>query len=549
MTESVHPSLVMLAAALLAGVTPSPWHRAWLVVGPASALVLIQRLSNTTETTTAAGVIPLAVRADALAYPFATIFAVFAFLAGIYAWRASRRCQVAGLVAAAAATGIVYAADWLAFYASWELLAIASAVIIHDGVRPAAGRAAYRYLLVHLVGGASLLIGLALQVAEGGDRSVGAVKLGVPGVLILVGICINAAVPPLHAWLIDAYPRSSAAGAVVLSAFATKSAVYALARIFPGLELLVWCGTIMALYGVIFAVLENDIRRLLAYHIVSQVGYMVAGVGLGTPLALAGAVAHAFCHILYKGLLFMAAGAVIDATGSSRLNELGGLRRALPGTFWLYMIGALSISGAPLLNGFVSKSLIVSAAADAQRPLVAASLTLAAVGTFLSVGLKLPVFAFGGPRLVGSVVRPLPVSRYIAMSITALLCVVLGVRPDWLYLIVRGAETYEPYTWGHVLEALQLLSVTALGFVFFREKLRPTLTTTLDFDRVYRAIGRLVLRAGDRVATATDKLEEWALAAADIGLGARPRTVPTVGYSVGAALVALALGIALFARS
>lgn len=146
-------------------------------------------------------------------------------------------------------------------------------------------------------------------------------------------------------------------------------------------------------------------------------------------------------------------------------------------------------------------------------------------------------------------VAPLPVSRYIAMSITALLCVVLGVRPAWLYLIVRGAETYEPYTWGHVLEALQLLSVTALGFVFFKEKLRPTPTTTLDFDRVYRAIGRLVLRAGDKVATATDRLEEWALAAADIGLGARPRTVPTVGYSVGAALVALALGIALFARS
>jgi multicomponent Na+:H+ antiporter subunit D len=548
MTESVHPSLVVLAAALLAGVTPSPWHRAWLVVGPASALVFIQRLGNTTETATAAGVIPLGVRADALAYPFATIFAVIAFLAGIYAWRASRRCQVAGLVAAAAAIGIVYAPDWLAFYASWEVLAIASAVIIHDGARPAAGRAAYRYLLVHLVGGASLLIGLAQHVAEGGDRAVGGVELGVPGVLILIGICINAAVPPLHAWLTDAYPRSSAAGAVVLSAFATKSAVYALARVFPGLELLVWGGTIMALYGVIFAVLENNIRRLLAYHIVSQVGYMVAGVGLGTPLALAGAVAHAFCHILYKGLLFMAAGAVVDAAGSSRLNELGGLRRALPGTFWLYMIGALSISGAPLLNGFVSKSLIVSAAADAQRPLVAASLTLAAVGTFLSVGLKLPVFAFGGPRLVGSV-APLPVSRYIAMSITALLCVVLGVRPDWLYLIVRGAETYEPYTWVHVLEALQLLSVTALGFVFFREKLRPRPTTTLDFDRVYRAIGRVVLRAGDKVATATDRLEEWALAAADIGLGARPRTVPTVGYSVGAALVALALGIALFARS
>jgi len=548
MTEIVHPSLVVLAAALLAGVTPSPWHRAWLVLGPASALVLIQRLGNTTQTTTAAGVIPLGVRADALAYPFATIFAVIAFLAGIYAWRASRRCQVAGLVAAAAATGIVYAADWLAFYAWWELLAITSAVIIHDGVRPAAGRAAYRYLLVHLVGGASLLIGLAPLVAGRSDRSVGAVELGVPGVLILVGIGINAAVPPLHAWLTDAYPRSSAAGAVVLSAFATKSAVYALARIFPGLELLVWCGTIMALYGVIFAVLENNIRRLLAYHIVSQVGYMVAGVGLGTPLALAGAVAHAFCHILYKGLLFMASGAVVDAAGTSRLNELGGLRRALPGTFWLYMIGALSISGAPLLNGFVSKSMIVSAAADAQRPLVAACLTVAAVGTFLSVGLKLPVYAFGGARLTGSV-APIPASRYVAMSMTAVLCVVLGVRPQWLYLIVRGAETYEPYTWAHVLGALQLLSVTALGFLLFRAKLRPTQGTTLDFDRMYRAIGRLVLRAGDTVASAADKLEEWALAAADIRLGARPRTVPTVAYSVGAALVALALGIALFARS
>lgn len=547
MTESLHPSLLLFAAAVLAGVTPGPWHRAWLVVGPASALVSIQRLGNTTDTTTAAGVIPLGVRADTLAYPFATIFAVIALLAGIYAWHASRRCQVAGLAAAAAATGVVYAGDWLAFYVSWELLAVASAVIIHDGVRPAATRAVYRYLLVHLVGGTSLLIGLAWHIAERGDRLVGAMDVGGPGVLILVGFCINAAVPPLHAWLTDAYPESSAAGAVVLSAFATKSAVYALARVFPGLELLVWFGTMMALYGVVFAVLENNIRRLLAYHIVSQVGYMVAGVGLGTPLALAGAVAHAFCHILYKGLLFMAAGAVVDAAGRSRLSELGGLRRALPGTLWLYMIGALSISGVPLLNGFVSKSLIVSAAVDAQRPFVAAGLTLAAVGTFLSVGLKLPVFAFGGPRQAGSV-APLPASRYVAMAMTALLCVVLGVRPGWLYLLVPGAETYEPYTRGHVLEALQLLSVTALGFVLLQDKLRPVPNTTLDFDRMYRALGRLTLRTADMVATAADKLEEWALAAADIRLGARPRAVPAVAYSVGAALVALALGIALFAR-
>jgi multicomponent Na+:H+ antiporter subunit D len=237
--------------------------------------------------------------------------------------------------------------------------------------------------------------------------------------LILAGMVTNAAVPPLHAWLSDAYPRASVFGTVFLAAFTTKAAVYALARAFPGVELLVWAGTIMALFGVVYAVLENDIRRLLAYHIISQVGYMVAGVGLGTALALNGTAAHAFSHIFYKGLLMMSAGAVIYATGRGKLTELGQLAGPLRWTLILMMIGAFSISGVPFFNGFVSKSMVVSAAAYADRAPIELLLLVASMGTFLHTGLKLPWFTFFGKDQGARVLRPVPVSMYVAMGLAA----------------------------------------------------------------------------------------------------------------------------------
>jgi multicomponent Na+:H+ antiporter subunit D len=542
-----HPAWPFLVAAALGGLLPARARRG---VGLLASLLGVA-LAWTLPDATAPAVDLLGqrlvwLRGDALARPFAVIFALFGGIGLLYGWSASLRLHVAGPAATAAALGVVLAGDWVTLYLAWEALALASFALVADGGSARAARAAYRYLLVHVAGGACLLAGIVWHRAGGGSALVDGDVAGTAAALVLLAFAINAAVPPLHAWLTDAYPESSPAGAALLSAFATKSAVYALARVFPGLEGLVWAGVAMTLYGVLFAILENDIRRLLGYHIVSQVGYMVTGVGLGTPLALNGAVAHAFCHILYKGLLFMGAGAVIHATGRRRLTELGGLGASLPATLVLYMVGALSISGAPLLNGFVSKSLVVAAAEESHRDGVALLLTLAAVGTFLSVGLKLPFFTFGGPARRAPD-RPVPRAMLVAMGLAAGLCVLTGVAPGPLYRLLPHAVDYRPYTAGHVLGALQLLTGTGVAFGLLAGRLKGAATRTVDADRVYRAIGRwLADGAGARIARAADRLEAAALAVVERPPRPLPRPGPApVGYAVLYALVALGLGLAL----
>jgi multicomponent Na+:H+ antiporter subunit D len=352
--------------------------------------------------------------------------------------------------------------------------------------------------MFHLLGAVMLLIGILGRMADGDTAFTAMTPDHWSSWLILAGMLTNAAVPPLHAWLSDAYPRASVFGTVFLAAFTTKAAVYALARGFAGVELLVWAGTIMALFGVIYAVLENDIRRLLAYHIISQVGYMVAGVGLGTALALNGTSAHAFSHIFYKGLLMMSAGAVIYATGRGKLTELGHLAGPLRWTLILMMIGAFSISGVPFFNGFVSKSMVVSAAAYADRGAIELLLLVASMGTFLHTGLKLPWFTFFGTDQGARVLRPVPASMYAAMGLAAAVCVVTGMFPGaTLYAILPFDAVYEPFTAHHFVEALQLLIGTALGFWLLRAKLGGEPTTTRDVDVLYREPLSMVMnRAG-----------------------------------------------------
>ena len=547
MTGWAHPAWPCLAGAVLAAVLPSGPRRAVALGAPALALGLAWTLPDAARVEGVLLAQPLVwLRADALSRVFAIVFALLAGLAACYGRDGSRRLHVAGLAATAAALGIVLAGDWVTLYAAWETLAVACSVLVTDGRTARATGAAFRYLLVHVVGGAFLLAGIVLHLAGGGERAVGHLAADGAGLLVLLGLAVNAAVVPLHAWLPDAYPESSPAGSVFLSAFATKAAVYALVRVFPGTEGLIWVGVAMALYGVVFAVLENDVRRLLAYHIVSQVGYMVAGVGLGTPLALAGSVAHAFCHILYKGLLFMSAGAVVQATGRRRLTELGGLARPMRSTLLLYMVGALSISGAPFMSGFVSKAMIVSAADEAGRAAVALLLGLASVGTFLSVGLKLPVLAFGG---AGRREPPAAVSgpAHVAMVVTAALCVLLGVAPGLLYRLLPWDAGYEPYTTEHVVTVIQLMAATAVGFVIVERRLHGQVRVSLDFDRLYRAVGRWIVRGpGQLAARGADGLEAVVLdLAARTMARLRSRTARPVGYAVLLVVVALGLGLTL----
>jgi multicomponent Na+:H+ antiporter subunit D len=504
--SSLHPALVLFGVAVVVALTPGKLRQFILLVGTPLALLTVLRLDPAASWSLALPHYELQLlHVDALSHVFGLIFSLITCLGVLYASHVARRGEhAATLVYAGAALGVVFAGDLITLFVSWELMAVASLFVIWYGGSQRSWAAGFRYLLVHTFGGSLLLCGILLYLANGGDIAVQALTTatGVPAAafwLMLLGIAINAAIPPLHAWLTDAYPEASVTGSVFLSAFTTKTAVYVLIRLFPGAEVLLWAGVAMALYGVIYAVLENDIRRLLAYHIVSQVGYMVAGVGMGTAMALNGATAHAFCHILYKALLFMGAGAVMQATGKRKLTELGGIGPFMPLVVTLYMVGAFSISGVPLFNGFISKSMVISAAAEAHLPIAEILLTLASVGTFLHTGLKLPYFTFFGPER-GLQPRPVPRNMLLAMGLAAVLCTGLGVFPAWLYARLPYAVEYHPYTVGHVMAALQLLIGTGLGFWLLLKKLGGEATISLDTDWLYRkplipAVNALIVTA------------------------------------------------------
>lgn len=488
MIDWVHPSVFLILGALLIPLFKGRVQQFYVVLLPVLTLLTVMLMEPGVH-----GVVHflgfelIFGRADKLSLAFAYVFSSAALIGAIYALHVKDVSQhIAAFVYAGSSLGVTFAGDFLTLFLFWELMAFASVWLIWSRRVQASIEAGYRYLLVHAVGGVILLAGIVILYVTSGSIRFDALQVrDAAFYLILIGFLLNAAVPPLHAWLTDAYPEATVTGAVFLSAFTTKTAVYALIRAYPGTEVLIWMGTIMALYGVVFAVLANDIRRLLGYHIISQVGYMVAAVGMGTALAINGAVAHAFTHILYKGLLFMGAGAVIQMTGRSKLSELGGIYRYMPVTFVLYMIGGFSISAFPLFSGFVSKSMEVSAAADLHLTWIWLLLTLASAGTFLHTGLKLPYFTFLGKDCGARPTEP-PRNMLVAMGIAAFLCVFIGVYPDWLYNMLPHEVEYNPYTATHVVWALQILLFTGLGFFMLLKHLGGSPKISLDLDWFYR---------------------------------------------------------------
>ncbi len=489
MTDFVHPSLLFILGALAIPFLKGAFRTSYLVFVPVLAILAVLTMQpGSYGAGRFIGQEILIAKVDKLSTVFATVFAIMALIGTVYALHLKSAGQhVAAFVYVGCALGVVFAGDYLTLFLFWEGMAFASAYLVFaqgDGRSIAAG---FRYLMVHIAGGLVLLAGIVLYRLATGTLFFDPIegKLGVAASLILVGFMLNAAVPPLNAWLTDAYPEATVTGAVFMSAFTTKTAVYVLARAFPGTELLVWFGTAMALYGVVFAVLENDCRRLLAYHIVSQVGYMVAGIGIGTDMAVNGATSHAFAHILYKSLLFMGAGAVIYVTGRRKLTELGGLYKTMPLTVSLYMIGAFAISAFPFFSGFVTKSMVVAAAGEDHRPLVMLALTMASSGTFLHTGLKLPYYMFFGTDR-GIEAREPPRNMLFAMGMAAVLCIAIGVFPAPLYALLPNPVDFKPYTGSHVTESLGLLMFTGLGFVVFLRALDPENTISIDTDWFYR---------------------------------------------------------------
>lgn len=492
------PALLFLAGAVAVAVVPRRWQGVVMLAVPVLALAQVLTIDlEAARTLTFFGYEAEVLRVDRLSRVFGVVFALAAVLGAVYGLRLmSAGERVAALLYVGSAMGVVFAGDLLTLFVFWEVKALASTAVVWAGGTVGAARAGRRYLYVHLTGGTLLLAGILQHASATGDLAFTAFDLGEPGAwLILVAFAINAAVVPLHAWMPDAYPRASVVGTVFLSAFTTKAAIYALARGFPGTELLVWAGLVMAVYGTVYALLENDIRRLLSYSIVSQLGYMVAAVGLGTPEALNGATAHAFGHILYKALLLMGAGAVLYATGRDKLTELGGLARQMPVVLGLYVVGALSIAGVPLFSGFVTKELTLDAAKMLDRTLVVDVLKLASIGTFVHTGLKLPYFTwFGGPSRVRA--GPVPATLLVGMGLAAAVNIAIGVWPAWLYGLLPAPVDYEPYTLSHVMPSVQMLVFAGLAFWLLAHWLAGRATITLDTDWAYRALPAHLASAG-----------------------------------------------------
>lgn len=440
-------------------------------------------------------------RVDKLSMVFAYVFVIMSFIGMVYAIHIKEYGQhVAALLYVGSTLGVVFAGDLFTLFVFWEIMAISSVFLVWYRKTQRSREAGFRYILVHLFGGCILLAGIVIHAVTTGSIAFEVFDFGtLAAKFILFGFLLNAAVPPLHAWLADAYPEGTITGAVFMTAFTTKSAVYVLLRGFPGVELLVWLGAIMALYGVVYAVLENDIRRLLAYHIISQVGYMVCGVGLGSEMAINGAAAHAFCHILYKSVLFMGMGAVIYVTGRSKMTDLQGrdLYKKMPITLALYMVGAFSISAVPLWNGFVSKTMIVGAAGMLHRPSIELMLHLASIGTFLHTGLKLPWGVWFGIKkgdedVIEDAKEP-PFNMLLAMGIAAALCTITGVYPKILYDILPYPVDFHPYTVSSVVAMMQMLVLTLAAFWIYIGKLGGEAKVSLDTDWTYRMFGRATL--------------------------------------------------------
>ncbi|MCP5037206.1 MAG: Na(+)/H(+) antiporter subunit D [Rhodobacteraceae bacterium] len=436
-------------------------------------------------------------RVDRLARVFALIFTLAAFLGNLYAWHVRDAVQqVAALLYAGAAIGAVFAGDLITLFFYWEGTAIASVFLIWARRTEGAYHTGMRYLIVQIGSGVILIAGAALYYRETGSLAFETMTLGSPGTwLIFLSFGIKSAFPLLHNWLQDSYPAATVTGTVILSAFTTKLAIYALARGFAGTEILIYIGVVMTLFPIFFAEIENDLRRVLAYSLNNQLGFMVVGIGIGTEMALNGTAAHAFAHILYKALLFMSVGAVLFRTGTSKASELGGLYRTMPKTAMFCLVGAASISAFPLFSGFVTKALVLDEAASAHYTWVWAALVFASAGVLSHSGIKIPFFTFFAHD---SGLRPkeAPTHMLLAMGITAALCILIGVYPAPLYAILPYPVDFHPYSGGHVVGQLQLLLFALLAFaVLMRTGIHPPeiRAVNLDTDWSYRKAGPWVL--------------------------------------------------------
>ena len=547
--SSLPPGTLLILGALAVPLLKGHVRAAWMLLLPVLSYLHLQGLPADHQTSVSLfGMDLTPVRVDRLSMVWGIVFHIAAALSVIYALHVKDSVQmVAGLMYAGAAISAAFAGDFITLFVYWELTAITSVFLIWARRTERAYTVGLRYLLIQVGSGVILLAGVILHYSAtgslffgqlAGNNGVSLADAGLGVQLIFLAFGIKAAFPLLHNWLQDAYPEATVVGTVFLSAFTTKLAIYTLARGFPGTEILIPIGAVMTLFPIFFAVIENDLRRVLAYSLNNQLGFMVVGIGIGTQLALNGTAAHAFAHIIYKGLLFMAMGAVLYRTGTIKASELGGIYKSMPWTTAFCIVGSLSIAGFPFFSGFISKAMVLSEGAHGYGLFLPLALLIASAGVVDHSGIKIPFFAFFAHDS-GKRVEEAPLNMRIAMGIAAALCLLLGFGPgmNMLYSILpypEVAAAYRPWTTSHVLFSLQLLLFAALAFaILFRRGIYPPelRATNLDTDWTYRkglpAITRWLAR-GIGVVNGAARTETTRLISGIVGK-ARAHHVPSTG--------------------
>jgi len=502
--SSLPPFVLFFAAAPLLALARG-WTRngVLLLVPVASGVALLGAPEGQVLTLSLLGYELTPYRVDRLSLLFGYLFHLAAFIGVLFALHVQDRAQhVAAMLYAGSALGAVFAGDLITLFVFWELAALTSVFLVWARRSPQALGAGWRYLVIQIVSGLLLLAGVLLRWHETGSLAFDYLGLqGLSGWLMFTAFGIKCAFPLLHNWLTDAYPEATPTGTVFLSAFTTKMAVYALARGFPGTEALVYIGAVMTCFPIFYAVIENDLRRVLAYSMINQLGFMVCGIGIGTALAINGAVSHAFNDVIFKGLLFMSMGAVLHMTGKIKGSELGGLYKTMPITATLCIVGACSISAFPLFSGFVSKSMVMAAALEQGYDWVWLALLFASAGVFHHAGIKIPFFAFFAHDS-GIRVREPPLNMLLAMGIAAVLSVFIGCYPWLLYGLLPFPVDYAPYTATHVIAQLQLLFFSALAFTWLKLSglYPPELpSVNLDAEWLYRRLAPQLMHSALRV--------------------------------------------------
>lgn len=490
----MHPGFIMIGSAILMLLLPDSFRKPITLVAPIVAAFGLFNIPHgiSLEHTVGNFITIKYMYVDGLTYAFMLAFCAISILAAIYSYEVQGKLESAmALIYAGSMMSVVMSGGFISLIVFWEIAAIASTYLVYARHTVKSRGAAFRYLLMHAFGGNFLLVGLLIYIFNYGNNIENIMhSYGHPAFwMILIGVAVNAAIPPLSSWLSDTYPEATIGGTVYLGSFTTKAAIYVMIRLFAGWEVLLWVGAVMALYGACMAIMENDIRRLLSYHIVSQLGMMIVAIGCGGIAGINGATAHAITNIIFKGILLMAAGTIIYSTGKSKITELSGLAKKMPFTATCFLISSLAIAGLPGLSGFVSKALVTDAVAATGNSVIGVLLTMAGVGTLLSITLKINYYVFfcTPEEKTDSINVQEPLwSMRIAMIAGTIISIGIGLLPAQFYSIMPEVTAVNPYTLSHVLEYVAIFIGGSIPFIIFLEKMKPHDEYTLDFDWFYR---------------------------------------------------------------